>query len=125
MATVDVPWDWFVFKMKAYQYIVQVTKFELSTAYRFSTAEGRTSLWTDSTPPPPGLFRVLEHVCLQLPNFAAMSSLITLYRKMRRPYFDTSWLQFLPFKYLCNTNYFISQFLPFYTIFLPTPFRGS
>ena len=41
--------------MKAYQYIVKVTKFELPTAYRFITAEGRTSLWTDSAPPPPHL----------------------------------------------------------------------
>ena len=52
MATEDVPWDWLVFRMKAYQYIVKVTKFELPTAYRFSTAEGRTSLYADSTPPP-------------------------------------------------------------------------
>ena len=40
MATVDVPWDWFVFRIQAYQYIVKVTKFELPTAYRFSTEEG-------------------------------------------------------------------------------------
>ena len=45
MATVDVRWDWFMFKMKAYQYIVKVTKFELPAAYCFSRAEGRTSLW--------------------------------------------------------------------------------
>ena len=57
MATADVQWDWFVFKMKAYQYIVNVTKFELPSAYRFSKAEGRTSLWEDSAPLP-GLFRV-------------------------------------------------------------------
>ena len=38
METADVPWDWFVFKMKAYQYIVKVTKFEVPLAYRFSTA---------------------------------------------------------------------------------------
>ena len=57
MATVDVPWYWFVFKTKAYQYMVKVTKFELPTVYRFSTAEGRPSLWVDSAPPP-GLFRV-------------------------------------------------------------------
>ena len=44
MATVDGPWAWFAFKMKAYQYIVKVTKFELPATYRFSTAEGRTSL---------------------------------------------------------------------------------
>ena len=37
MATVDVSWDWFVFRMKAYQYIVKVTKFDLPTAHRFST----------------------------------------------------------------------------------------
>ena len=45
METVDVLWNWFVFKMKAYKYIVKVTKFEVPLAYRFSTAEGRTSLW--------------------------------------------------------------------------------
>ena len=55
MATMEVPWDWFVFKMKAYYYIVKVTKFALCTVYRFSTAEGRSSLWADSTP---CLFRV-------------------------------------------------------------------
>ena len=27
MATVDVLWDWFVFRMKAYMYVVKVTKF--------------------------------------------------------------------------------------------------
>ena len=48
MATVDVPWDWFVFRMKAYWYIVKVTKFERPTAYRFSTAERRSRLWVDS-----------------------------------------------------------------------------
>ena len=37
--------------------MVKVRKFQLPTAYRFSTAEGRTSLWADSAPPP-GLFRV-------------------------------------------------------------------
>ena len=58
MAMVDVPWNWFVFKMKAYQYMVQVKKFELPTTYHFNTAEGRTSLWTDSLPPPPSLFGV-------------------------------------------------------------------
>ena len=52
MATVDVPWDWFVFRIETYQYIVKVTKFELPTAYHFSKAEGRTSLWADSPPPP-------------------------------------------------------------------------
>ena len=52
MATVDDPWDWFVLKMKAYQYIVKVAKFDLKTAYRFSTAKGRTSLWIDSPPWP-------------------------------------------------------------------------
>ena len=51
MATVDVPWDWFVFRIQAYQYIVKVRKFQLPTAYCFSTAEGRTSLW--GIPPPP------------------------------------------------------------------------
>ena len=43
MATVDLPWDYFVFRMKAYEYIVKVIKFQLPTAYRFSTAEGRPS----------------------------------------------------------------------------------
>ena len=33
MATVDVPWDWIVFKIQAYQYIVKVTKFVLPTQY--------------------------------------------------------------------------------------------
>ena len=47
MATVDVLWDWFVFRIEAYQYIVKVTKFELPTAYRFSTAEIRRQI-----PPP-------------------------------------------------------------------------
>ena len=31
--------------------MVKVTKFELPTVYRFSTADGRTSLWADSAPP--------------------------------------------------------------------------
>ena len=57
MAIADVRWEWLVFKMKAYKYIIKVTKFELPTAYRFGTAEGRTSLWADSAPSP-GLFRV-------------------------------------------------------------------
>ena len=56
MATVDVSWDCFVFRMKAYWYIVKVTKFELLIAYRFSTAERRTSLWANSATP--SLFRV-------------------------------------------------------------------
>ena len=50
MATVDVPWDWFVFKMKAYQYIVKIAKFDLATAYHFITGEGKHSLWVDSAP---------------------------------------------------------------------------
>ena len=53
MATVDVPQDWFVFRMKAYKYMVKVTKFQLRTAYRFSTAAGKPNLWADSAPPPP------------------------------------------------------------------------
>ena len=58
MGTVDVPWDWVVFKIQAYQYIVKVTKFELPTqCFRFSKAEGRPSLWADSAPSP-GLFGV-------------------------------------------------------------------
>ena len=52
MATVDVPWDWFALRMKAYQYIVKVRKFQLHTAYLLSTAEGRTSLWADSASQP-------------------------------------------------------------------------
>ena len=32
MAAVDVPWDWFVFRIKAYLYTVKFTKFELPTA---------------------------------------------------------------------------------------------
>ena len=52
MATVDVPWDWFVFRIQAYSYIVKVKKFELPIAYRFSTAEVITSLWADSALPP-------------------------------------------------------------------------
>ena len=31
MATVDALWDQFVFKMKAYKYILQVTNLKLST----------------------------------------------------------------------------------------------
>ena len=31
MSTTDVPRDWFVFRMKAYWYIVKGAKFELST----------------------------------------------------------------------------------------------
>ena len=60
MATVDVQWDQFVFRMKAYKYIRTVANFQFDTAYRFSTAEGRPSLWSDSAPPPPPppLFRV-------------------------------------------------------------------
>ena len=53
MATVEVPWEWFVFRINDFKYIVKVTKFQLPTAYRFSTAEGRPSLWADSTPPRP------------------------------------------------------------------------
>ena len=37
--------------MKAYEYIVKVARFQLPTAYRFSTAEGRPSRWADSVPP--------------------------------------------------------------------------
>ena len=37
-------------EFKPIRYIVKVTKFELLTAYRFSTVEGRTSLWADSAP---------------------------------------------------------------------------
>ena len=51
MGTVDVPWDWFVFRIQAYYYMVKVRKFQLPTAYRFSTSEGRTSLWADSALP--------------------------------------------------------------------------
>ena len=47
MATVDVSWDWFAFRIKAYWYMVKDTKFELPTVYRFSTGEGRFR------PPPP------------------------------------------------------------------------
>ena len=36
------------------KYMVKVTKFEPPTAYRFSTAEGRTSLFADSPLPPVG-----------------------------------------------------------------------
>ena len=50
MATVDVPWDWFVFRMKAYWHVVKVAKFELLAVYRFRTAEGRSSLWAHSAP---------------------------------------------------------------------------
>ena len=53
MATVDVPWEWFVFRMRAYLYIVKVTKFEFSTGYCFSTADGRTRLRADAALPPP------------------------------------------------------------------------
>ena len=43
--------------MKAYKYIIKVRKFQLPTVYRFSTTEGRSSLWADCVPPP-GLLRV-------------------------------------------------------------------
>ena len=35
-------------RMKAYKYIVKVTTFQFPAAYRFSTVEGRPSLWADS-----------------------------------------------------------------------------
>ena len=65
MATVDVPWDWFVFRIQAD--IVKVTKLELPTDYHFSTAEERTSLWVDSTPP--HLFRVKFQIFLSFIDF--------------------------------------------------------
>ena len=44
--------------MKAYKYIVKVTKFQLPTTYRFSTAEGRPACGQIPPPPHPSLFRV-------------------------------------------------------------------
>ena len=58
MITMDAQFYWFVFEIDAYQYIVKVTKFELLTAYRFSSAEGRTRLWAAFLPPPPRLFKI-------------------------------------------------------------------
>ena len=49
MATVDASWDQFVFRMRAYTYILQVTNLKLSTAYRFSTAEVQPNKLADST----------------------------------------------------------------------------
>ena len=43
-------------KMKAYEFILKVTTFQLPTVYRFSTADGKTLLWMDSATP--GLIRV-------------------------------------------------------------------
>ena len=40
MATVDVPCDLSVLKMKAYKFILKVTNFQLPTVCLFSTAEG-------------------------------------------------------------------------------------
>ena len=40
--------------------LVKVTKFEPHTAYRFSTAEGRPSMWAD----PKGLFTVKDFIKL-------------------------------------------------------------
>ena len=51
MATVNVPWDWFVFKMKAYWYIAKVTKIEVPTAYHFSTVKNQ-SVGRFRLPPP-------------------------------------------------------------------------
>ena len=63
MATVDVAQGKFVFKMKAYKYILKVTKFQLPTAYHFSTVEGKSSLWADSAL---GLLRVKGSQVLNL-----------------------------------------------------------
>ena len=66
MAAVDVPCDWFVFKMITYYYILKVIKFEpRPTAYCFNTAEGRTSLLVDSNHS--FLFRVKVGRCINLP----------------------------------------------------------
>ena len=43
-------------KIKACKFILKVRKIQLPTVYSFSTAEGETGLWVDSTPP--GLNRV-------------------------------------------------------------------
>ena len=43
-------------EVKAYKFMLKVTKFQLPTICRFSTTEGKTWLWVDSTPPGP--FRV-------------------------------------------------------------------
>ena len=51
-STIALPWkQWMSHGTGLYselKHVVKVTKFELLTAYRFSTAEGRTSLWGDS-----------------------------------------------------------------------------
>ena len=51
MATVDVPWDCFVFRIQAYYYIVKVILLTVSAQQREEPACVRI-------PPPPGLFRV-------------------------------------------------------------------
>ena len=45
IATVDAPWDLFVLKIKAYQYILKVTKFQLPSAYCSSKAEEDLTRW--------------------------------------------------------------------------------
>ena len=53
-STIALPWQqWMSHGIGLYselKHIVKVTKFELPTAYRFSTAEGRNSLWGIPTP---------------------------------------------------------------------------
>ena len=49
MATVDASWDQFVFRMRAYTYILQVTNLKHSTVYRFSTAEVQPNKLAGST----------------------------------------------------------------------------
>ena len=63
-STIALPWQqWISYGTVCIQiesllkaYLVKVRKFQLPTAYSFSSAEGRTSLRADC--PPPDLFRV-------------------------------------------------------------------
>ena len=61
MTTVDVLWDQFVFRVKAYKYVATVRKFQLPTAYSCSTAGGMTQpVGGFPPPPPPVLFGVKQ-----------------------------------------------------------------
>ena len=84
-----------------YSYIVKFTKFELPTAYSFSTAEGRTSLWADSVPPPAclGLTHFLPgttsgpiiKIPLTLPKISLLWSLIQLLSSIATRYLDKNY----------------------------------
>ena len=44
MATLSVPLDLYVFKLKAYKIILKVRKFQLPTCHRFNTAGGNMAV---------------------------------------------------------------------------------